>query len=471
MKVAREVNQLQKQLSGTLLSVAWPVVALNLLQVFNSVLDRSFIGHLPEEAMGAHGASMSIIFLLFSLAMSVSIGAGAIVARAYGAKEVAEYRLAAQQSLQVAIYIGLFLGVLAFFGTPIAAKVILNPDDVETAKYLTSFLQMYSLGIPAICIIQVIAASLRSTGDTKSPMFLSGIQILAHIILNFTFIFPSSRSWFGLGLGLAGAGLSLACSAWISAILYILFVRKSALGARFSLSLPIASWWGRVLRIAVPSAFQAALRTFSLTAFTIILSNVPNHKAALSAMGTGFAVESLMFAPAFGFSAAASALVGQNLGAKDPEQAEKIGWLAGFYAFMVAFVICGPIYFLVPHFAGSLVGNKPEIVAELVSIVKWLCITEPLFCLAMVLIGAMQGAGDTKRPLWTGVFALWFVRAPMAVILALPTGATLFWGIELPYGFAMGATGAWIAMSVTQGLQGFFAAISWKQGKWKTIKV
>jgi putative MATE family efflux protein len=472
MKVAQEIKSLQKQLSGTLWSVAWPVVALNLLQVFNSVLDRSFIGHLPDAAMGAHGASMSIIFLLFSLAMSVSIGAGAIVARAYGAKEVSEYRLAAQQSLRVAVYVGVCLGILAYVSTPLAANLILGPNNQESSKYLTSFLQMYSLGVPAICIIQVIAASLRSTGDTKSPMFLSGFQILVHIVLNFTFIFPSRGYLPGLGLGLAGAGLSLACSAWVAAIAYLLFVRRSTLGVQFSFALPIPSWWGRILRIAVPSAIQAALRTFSLTAFTVVLSSVPDSKAALSAMGTGFAVESLMFAPAFGLSAAAGALVGQNLGAKDPDKAAKIGWLAGFYAFMVALVICGPIFFLVPHFAGALVGHKPLIVAELINIVRWLCVTEPLFCLAMVLIGAMQGAGDTKRPFWIGMVALWFIRVPLAVTLSLPTGAALLSnGLTLPWGMALGATGAWIAMSVTQGLQGIMTAIAWRRGDWKMVKV
>ena len=87
----------------SLWTMAWPVVALNLLQVANSLIDRFFIGNLPDTSMSAHGASMSFMFLLFSLAYSVAVGAGAIVARAYGAKEVSEYRLAAQQSLQVSM--------------------------------------------------------------------------------------------------------------------------------------------------------------------------------------------------------------------------------------------------------------------------------------------------------------------------------------------------------------------------------
>jgi Na+-driven multidrug efflux pump len=100
-----------------------------------------------------------------------------------------------------------------------------------------------------------------------------------------------------------------------------------------------------------------------------------------------------------------------------------------------------------------------------------LCVTEPLFCLAMVLMGGMQGAGDTKRPLWIGIFCLWGLRVPLALIFALPTHANVIFGLGLPFGLAMGAHGAWIAMASTQGVQGLFAVAAWKRGKWKTIRV
>lgn len=451
--------------------MAWPVVSLNLLQVVNGLLDRSFIGHLPEAAMSGHGASMSFVFLLFSLAIAISIGAGAIVARAYGAKHEHEFRAGSQQALQVAIYVGICLGVLSYFFTPLFAHLVFKAGDTEDIFYITQFLHAYSIGVPAICIIQVIAACLRSIGDTKSPMVLSGFQILLHITLNFIFIFPPRGMIPGLNLGLFGAGLALATSAWVAAILYIWHVRSTDLHVKFSLSLPQKLWFARITKIAIPSAAQAVLRTASLTAFTLILSNVPNYGAAIAGMGTAFAIESLMFAQAFGFSAATSALVGQNLGAKNPTRAEHIGWLAAAVAFVAAVLISIPVYTLVPSFAPYLAGHKDAVVDQIVQLVRLLCLTEPLFCLAMVLIGGMQGAGDTKRPLWIGVFCLWGLRVPLALMLALPTGSNLMFGIGLPYGLALGAHGAWLAMAGTQGVQGFFAVFAWKVGNWKTVRV
>jgi len=80
-----------------------------------------------------------------------------------------------------------------------------------------------------------------------------------------------------------------------------------------------------------------------------------------------------------------------------------------------------------------------------------------LFAYAMVIVGAMQGAGDTKRPLWISVASLWGIRVPLAWLLAL--------------GFGLGSYGAWISMSLTQGIQGILCLIAFKQGKWKTAQV
>ena len=471
MESELETEQQDISLVSELWHMAWPVVSLNLHQVVNGLLDRSFIGHLPEAAMSGHGASMSFIFMLFSLAIAISIGAGAIVARAYGAKHIHEFREGSQQALQVSMVVGIGLGILSFFLAPLFGHMVFKRTDVNDIAYVTQFLQAYSIGVPAICIIQVIAACLRSIGDTKSPMVLSGIQILLHITLNFIFIFPQRGLIPGLNLGLAGAGFALSTSAWVAAILYIWHVRSTELGVKFTFALPQKLWVARILRIAVPSAGQAILRTASLTAFTLILSNVENHSAAIAAMSAGFAIESLMFAQAFGFSAATSALVGQNLGAKNPTRAEHIGWLASVIAFTAAVLISIPVYFLVPSFAPALAGHKDAVVAQIVDLVRLLCLTEPLFCLAMVLIGGMQGAGDTKRPLWIGIFCLWGLRVPLALIMALPTGAAVMFGIGLPFGLALGAHGAWMAMAGTQGLQGLFAVAAWKVGKWKTVRV
>lgn len=455
--------------------LAWPAVALNSLQVVNAVLDRTFLGHLDKSALVAHGGATSVMFLMFSLAVAVATEEGAIVARAYGAENAPEYRMASDQSLRVAFQSGILFGLVTIFGAPFMTHFILPSTSVMASELMIRFLTVYGLGMPAIFMIQTIAASMRGIGDTKSPMRISGLQILLHILLNFILIFPNRHvgPFFipGANLGLVGAGTALSISAWVAAIIYVGYVRRTPLGTVFTLHLPGREWAERILRIAAPAAFMAFLRVFSLTIFTIILARVPNYEDAIAALSISFAIESLMFAPAFGLSAAAGALVGQSLGAKNPARAEKLAWVAGGYGGLVAVVMCEPVYICAHAILTAMLGHNVGVIEEGTKLIHLLCYTEPLFCVAMVLMGAMQGAGDTKRPLTISLFALWGLRVPLALVLCLPVGAGLFWGLRLPIGVGLGSMGAWMSMSLTQGLQGILAAIAFKQGKWKTQKV
>lgn len=477
------VTEEKENPSKVLWQLAWPVVALNSLQVVNSVLDRTFLGHLPSSALTAHGGATSVIFLMFSLAVSVATGAGAIVSRAYGANNPQEYRKGSDQALRVALYSGLVCALITIVGAPGFATFILPRNATDAIRQMTTFSICFGVALPATFLIQTIAANLRSIGDTKSPMRISGLQILLHIVLNFLFIFPPQVVRFGganlkvpgLGLGLLGAGIAIAISTWAACLVYLVYVRKTALELHFGFRLPEKEWGIRILKIATPAALMSVLRVFSLTVFTMVLALTPTASDAVAAMTTAFAIESVMFAPAFGLSAAAGALVGQSLGAKKPERAQKLGWIAGLYAFAVALTFCAPVYIYAETIAKSMLGANVGVIREATSLIHLLCLTEPLFCLAMVLIGAMQGAGDTKRPMWISVFSLWLLRVPLAVLLCLKPGDPYFTilGLTLtaPLGWAMGAKGAWIAMSFTQGFQGIFSAIVFLQGRWKSQAV
>jgi len=179
--------------------------------------------------------------------------------------------------------------------------------------------------------------------------------------------------------------------------------------------------------------------------------------AAIAAMGVGFALESIMFMPAFGLSVASAALVGQSLGMRNAARAERLAWTAAHHAGLVTLVLSAPIFLLAEPITALLVPDNRLIAAEAVSLIRWLCVTEVGFAYGVVLTGAMQGAGDTTRPLWLTVVSLWFVRIPMAFGLSLVLG--------------MGPVGAWIAMGVSQLLNGVLCAIVFRQGRWKTKKV
>jgi len=456
-------------------ALAWPAVALNSLQVINTLLDRGFIGRLHVAALTAHGGATNIMFMMFSLAVAMSTGASALVSRCYGAGEKREMRQAARQALRLSVCGGV---ITAAFTALIAGATSdgLLPVTAHEAKWeMTHFVLAYSAGIPALFVIQTLAGCLRGIGDTKSPMVISGIQILLHMTLNFLLIFPARHLGFmtipGANMGLSGAACALAASATLSAVGYVWYVRYTPLGSLYAFRLPEMAWVRRILRIAIPSAVMSTLRVLSLTAFTLVLKQVANAEVAVAAMTVGFGIESVMFMPSLGLSAAASALVGQSLGMKRPDRAERLGWTAAIHGGIVTLLLALPIYLGAGYIASHLAIDKPEIAHEATVLLRYLCATEFLFGFAMVLVGALQGAGDTVRPLWISLFSLWGIRVPLAIVLALPKGFALGGFLVLPFAQGMGSNGAWMAMAATQGLQGVLSFFAFKQGKWKLKKV
>ncbi|CAN5612778.1 MATE family efflux transporter [soil metagenome] len=445
--------------------LAWPVVALNSLQVVNNLLDRGFIGHLKGGELTAHGAAQSILFLMFSLAVALGTGATAIVSRAYGAGQTAEYRRASRQAFRLSVIFGILACIVTYFSAGAVAKVMLPGDNPHAVVLMTQFVQIFAFGLPGIAIIQTLAGALRGIGDTRSPMVISGVQILLHITLNCVLIRPP------VGWGLNGAATSLAISSLLSSFVYAWYVGKTPLRRVLYFQLPSLEWTRRIVRIAFPAAVMATLRVASFALFTLVLALVPGASNAIAGLSVGTAIESIMFMPAFGLAAAAAALVGQNLGAHNPERAERLGWAATWSSVWVTLTLAVPLFIAAPWAAGVMSGNQTEIVNFGADLLRYLCVTEVLFAVSMVLQGAMQGAGDTVRPMWISLFSLWLLRVPLAYFVALKTGDHLIGSIRMPYGLGLGAHGAWIAISATQAVQGILSIIVFKQGVWKTKRV
>jgi putative MATE family efflux protein len=418
---------------------------------------------------------MTILFMMFSLAMALSSGGTALVSRAFGANEPGEVKMASQQSLNLAVIVGLVIGALTMAVARPAAGWVLPHDDHASIKQMATFVFFWSAGLPAVFVIQSLAGNLRGIGDAKSPMVISGLQILLHITLNFLLIFPTRQvggiTIPGANMGLKGTAIALTTSATISAITYVIYVGRTPLGALWKIRLPHADWAKRILKIAVPAATMSTLRVLSLTVFTLVLSMTPDGSNAIGAMGFGFAIESIMFMPSFGLGAAAGALVGQSLGMEQPDRAERLAWTAAHHAAILTLAMAGPIAYFAPQISGSLLDDKVAMIHHASQLLRALCATELLFSYATVLFYAMQGAGDTVRPLWISMFSLWGLRVPLAFVFALPVGFAVTPWVHMPLGLALGANGAWLAMSFTQGLQGVLGIFAFRRGAWKTVKV
>ncbi|MEX2242324.1 MAG: MATE family efflux transporter [Fimbriimonadaceae bacterium] len=457
----------------TVWTLAWPAVALNSLQTLNFLLDNFFLSYVGPEALNAAGASTSFIFLLFSVSMALGMAATAIVSRAYGAGTHDESVVANEKCLSLSLWVGLGLAVLAFPGALGAARLLVSADSPEVRSLFVMYASIFALSLPAVFIVQSLAGSLRGIGDTRSPMVMSGLQIALHIGLNCVLVLPTRDvgpfTIPGAGMGLMGAAISMAVSSWVAALLYVVWSARTPLETRLVFKMPELAWAKRILRIAVPASMMSIVRVTSLAAFTIVLKNLADSMHAQGALRPGFSIESFAFMPAFGLSVAAAALVGQSLGMKDPDRAERLGWTAAHQAGIVSAVVSVLLFIFAEPLARMVLPGDPQTAAVAASFTRYIAATEVFFAYAMVLIGAMQGAGDTRRPMWLSVATLWGVRVPLAAVLALP-GISVFGLLTVP-GVDMGADGAWLSMAATQLIQGVAAMWLFKRGDWKLTEV
>ena len=260
----------------TVWKLAWPAVALNSLQTLNGLLDNFFLSYVGAEALNAVGASTSYVFLLFSVSMALGTAATAIVSRAFGAGTHDECIVANAKCVSLSIWVGIGLAAVAFPGAIGASMLLVNGDHPHVRSLFVTYSAIFAIALPAIFVIQSLAGSLRGIGDTKSPMVISGLQILLHISLNCVLVLPTRTvngvTIPGAGMGLAGAATAMAVSSWASALVYIAWSKRTPLETKLDLRLPDLAWARRILRVAVPASMMSIVRVTSLATFTIVLN-------------------------------------------------------------------------------------------------------------------------------------------------------------------------------------------------------
>ncbi len=433
--------------------IAWPSVLTFALMTTNSIVDRVFVGRLGSGALAAVGVGGQVMFVMVSLSMAITVGTTALVARFTGAESTGEAERAAGQSIGLGALVGVVCaaGIFLIMGPLLRAMGVSGSAALQCRSFLTFALP----GMIPGNVGAVAGSVFRGLGDTRTPLKAMVMANVVHIVGDWTLMLGH---WGAPKMGLAGGGLAMSLGMVVSMVIYIVMLRRSPLGGCLRLShlAPSVSWAWRILRIGIPAAVSALLRTTSMLGFTGMLSRTPEGLAAVAALPIGLTAESIAFMPALGYSIAASALVGQALGAKSAKNAERLGWCATYQGVAIVSVMGVVFYVLAVPFA-RMISNDPVVVGIAAKYLRIMAISEPMLGFGMILTGALQGAGDTVRPTVATAISFWVFRLPLTYLLAL--------------GLGYGATGAWIAMSATTVLGGALAIALFKDRKWQKARV
>lgn len=444
-------------LKRSVLFLALPVVARMFLQMLVGVVDLAMVGRVGPAAISAVGMSNQVFILSTALLNAFTVGTTALVARMVGARKPDQAKVYARQSLVVTFVVGLVIGAVVFLGAEYIMKFMLiasdNPDP-EIIKFGAQYLQIVGAAEPLTFVMVNCYAILQGAGNMKTPLYIMGAANIFNVVFDYLLIF-------GIGffpeMGVAGAALATSGSKNLAAIigLLYLFSKHSPIRLRLKESFrPQRERIMEIMRIGLPSAGEQLVRSSSTFILSMLVAGLGN--IAIAANQIISKSMSMSFMPGIGFGHAATTLVGQNLGAQQPERAEKGGYVACKMA-AVFMGIVGLCFFFFSHQIAGFFTDDVAVQAAAGDNLKILAISQPFLAYVMVMAGALRGAGDTTFVMLVTLIGTWGSRVFVAWFLGIFLG--------------LGLRGVWIAMIIDNLSRAVMMIARYRAGKWKSIKV
>jgi putative MATE family efflux protein len=431
--------------------LAVPMVLELVLESTFAVVDIFFVGKLGASAVATVGLTETMLFLVYAVGFGLAMAVTAVVARRVGEGEHEAAAVTAVQATWIAILASV---PFALVGIVFAQDLLrLMGADVWTLEQGYPYMQ-WALGSNAvIMLLFTINAIFRGAGDAAAAMrvlwFANGLNIVLDPILIFGFgPVPA--------FGVEGAAIATATGRGAGVLLQLWMLFRG--GQHLAVLRRHVVWQGTILlNIVRTSLGGIGQMIVGMTAW-IFLMRILASIGSEAVAGATIAIRIMMFTlmPAWGMSNAAATLVGQNLGAQQPERAEGSVWRTGVYN-MVYLVAISILYFSLPR---ELMGLFTDDAAVIATGAEWLRILSySLFVYGwwMVSVQAFNGAGDTATPTWINAVFFWLIQIPLSWLLAIGLGwqqSGVFWGVF-----------------ISETSVGVFTLWLFTRGRWKTAQV
>ena len=428
-----------------------PMILEMLMESIFALVDIAYVSKVSVNAVATIGLTESVITLVYALAIGLSMAATAVVARRIGEKDVDGARIAAVQAISLGVVISIIIGIIGIiYAKDILALMGGEPDLIEQGYGYTQFLIGGNITVVLLFLINAI---FRGAGNASIAMWALVLSNGLNIILDPMFIF-------GFGpipeMGVKGAAVATNIGRGTAVLfqLGILFfgwgkikLMAKDLVLNFKVML-------NLIKVSLGGIAQFLIGTSSWIFLMRIMSEFGSEVLA----GYTIAIRVMMFTlmPSWGMSNAAATLVGQNLGAKQPDRAEQSVWKTGRYnAYFMGTVSL--VYLIFANTIISWFNTTLEVVKSGALCLQVIALGYIFYAYGMVMTQAFNGAGDTGTPTKINLIAFWVFQLPLAYISALVLG----WG----------ATGVFVAITSAEILIAVLAMVWFKKGKWKKVQV
>ena len=438
-------------LDRAILLLSVPMVLEMVLQSLFAVVNVFWVARLGANAVAAVGLTESVLTLGFAVAIGLSSATTAMVARRIGEKDRAGAAVAAVQSIVLGLAVSAIMGVGGYLLAPHLLRMMgASPQILD---FGIGYAQVAFVGSGVLLLLAVNNAIFRGAGDAVVAMRVLWFSNIINLILDPCFIF-------GLGpfpqLGVTGAAVAtfIARSIGVAFQAYLLVrgtERIHILRQQIRIDLAVLL---RLLRVSLTGILQFAVPNIGWIGVVRIVSIFGAEAVA----GCTIAIRAIVFflLPSWGLNRAAATLVGQNLGAKQPDRAEASVWRTGFYNMLFLGVVGIFSVIFSEHIIG-LFTDDPVVKPLGASFLRILSYGNIAYAYGMVILQAFNGAGDTVTPTWVVLFGCWILEIPLAYWMAVPVG--------------LGPEGVFIAHVIANAAIAVASIVLFRRGNWKRKRI
>ena len=419
-----------KMLTGTIwkqiLIFFFPILIGTFFQQLYNTADSIIVGNFSGKgALAAVASSGNLIFMMTGFFMGLSLGAGVVISRYFGAKDYKAMEAAVHTNIAFGAVCGVLMSVLGIFLAPQMLIIMNTPEDVLPLS--TTYFRLYFLGAFFSLMYNTCMGILRAVGDSKTPLYYLIFSSVVNVVFDLIFVGP-------LKMGVAGAALATVISQAVSAVMCFAKLLRATgpervVFKKIRFDMPMLR---QIAGQGIPSGIQNSIISI---ANVVVQSNINAFGAdAMAGCGSYSKVEGFVFLPITAFTAAITTFIGQNLGAGEHERAKRGARFGIFCAMALAELFGVVLYFICPAVI-RIFNDDPAVVSIGVSQMRTECFFFFALAFAHGVSAVMRGAGRARMPMFT-MLACWCILRVTYITLAVkafPVIETIFWAYPITW--------------------------------------